>query len=108
MTPNLACRFSAKFGGVTVSAASPNSAAILEITDTLNVAFVDSEVTGVPGNINIRNSTVQILRANFTANSGGTAGAISIDSSRVVIDSSYFANNTGAAGGAVQVQCCST
>lgn len=97
------CRFSSKFTGVTTSDTVPSSAAILEISDTVNVAIVNSEMTGIPGNIHIRNSTVQILNGSFTLNSGGTAGAISIDSSRVLIDSSNFANNTGAAGGAIQV-----
>ncbi|EIE25976.1 hypothetical protein COCSUDRAFT_64923 [Coccomyxa subellipsoidea C-169] len=97
-------RFSSKFTGVTTSDTVPSSAAILEISDTVNVAIVNSEMTGIPGNIHIRNSTVQILNGSFTLNSGGTAGAISIDSSRVLIDSSNFANNTGAAGGAIQVQ----
>ena len=49
------------------------------------------------------NSTIQILRSNFSLNAGGTAGALSIDSSHVLIDSSTFANNTGAAAAAIQV-----
>ncbi len=86
-----------------VSDASPNIVAIVEIDNAVDVAFVDSVVASVPGNVLIRNSTVQILRSNFTLNNGGTAGAMAIDSSRVLIDSTTFANNTGAAGGALQV-----
>ena len=60
-------------------------------------------LSGVPGTVLVRNSTIQILRSNFSSNAGGSAGALSIDTSRVLIDSSTFANNTGAAGGAIEV-----
>ena len=60
-------------------------------------------VAGVPGEVVVVNSTIQILRSNFSLNSGGTAGALAIDSSRVLIDSTTFANNTGAAAAAIQV-----
>lgn len=103
LNPIHGCRFSSKFSGVTVSDTVPSSAAILQISNVVNVAIVDSEMISIPGNINIQNSTVQIINGNFTSNSGGSAGALSIDSSRVLIDSSNFANNTGAAGGAIQV-----
>ena len=102
LNPIHGCRFSSKFSGVTVSDTVPSSA-ILQISNVVNVAIVDSEMIGIPGDINIQNSTVQIINGNFTSNSGGSAGALSIDSSRVLIDSSNFANNTGAAGGAIQV-----
>lgn len=97
------CRFSGRFSGVAISETPASSAAILDILDAVDIALVDSQMSGVPGNVHIKNSTVQILRSNFNMNSGGTAGALLIESSRVLIDSSSFTNNTGASGGAIQV-----
>lgn len=88
---------------MTVTDAAPNSNAIVEAADLVDVAFVNLLLSNLPGNIIIRNSTVQILHSNFTLNNGGTAGAVAIDTSRVIIDSTTFANNTGAASGALQV-----
>lgn len=58
----------------------------------------------MPGVVLVRNSTIQILRSNFSLNAGGAAGTLAIDASRVLHDSSTFANNTGAAGGAIEVR----
>ena len=48
-----------------------------------NLAIIDSVISNIPGNLMIRNSTIQVLRSTFILNSGDAAGAMAIDSSQV-------------------------
>ena len=77
------CSFQKNFTGVNVLPSAPDSSALLEIYDEANLAITDSVIFNIPGNLMIKNSTVQVLRSSFLLNSGDAAGAMVIDSSQV-------------------------
>ena len=60
-----------------------DGSALVQIEGAANLAIIDSAISNIPGNLVIRNSTVQVLRSSFSLNSGDTAGAMTIDSSQV-------------------------
>ena len=60
-----------------------DSSALVQIQNAANLAIVDSVISNIPGSLEIKNSTIQVLRSSFTLCSGDTAGAMTIDSSQV-------------------------
>ena len=60
-----------------------DGSALLQIENAANLAIVDSLISNIPGNIIIKNSSIQVLRSDFILNSGDAAGALTIDTSQV-------------------------
>jgi len=77
------CSFQKSFSGVDVLPGFADSSALVQIQNAANLAIVDSVISNIPGSLEIKNSTIQVLRSSFTLCSGDTAGAMTIDSSQV-------------------------
>ena len=81
------CSFQKSFSGVDVLPGFADGSALVQIENAANLAIVDSLISNIPGNVVIRNSSIQVLRSNFILNSGDAAGALTIESSQVGIPS---------------------
>ena len=79
----LSCSFQKSFSGVDVLPGFADGSALVQIENAANLAIVDSLISNIPGNVIIKNSSIQVLRSNFILNSGDAAGALTIDSSQV-------------------------
>lgn len=77
------CSFQKNFSGVDVLPGFADGSALVQIENAANLAIVDSLISNIPGNVIIKNSSIQVLRSDFILNSGDAAGALTIDSSQV-------------------------